>query len=288
MQTSNNHLLAKATSDSSTISRLEDYIRTLESQNQILEQENAKLSSQNRNLKQRERNTAKLEQAIERLSKDKAKLLSLMRQSQEFKLLGNMGKAPNQITYLHSLGFFSDYEVDKIQLTQKRFPSKAAIAGTFDAGLRKKYSSAKKGKSGQFDPARVTRDSGKGPSGKNLKLRPCQAQNLFWEEQMWVDEDLREFTMKMRGKLNQRFSEELMEHLLFRINSHFLAKVDVFRRSGHLFCKYCRGVPPQKSAQNKNERNLDFLKTLKEYGKLGFSGKGFSRVFSSVLVWGQF
>lgn len=272
MQANNNNLLAKATSDSGTISKMQDYIRALESKVNSLELENTKLAGENRHLKQRERDTRKLEHAVERLSKDKAKLLDLMRQSQEFRLLGNLGRAPSQITHLHSLGFFSEYDVNKIQVKAEHSPDKPALAHAFDSGLRKHYSSVKKGRRGRLHPDRPSRNWEFGCSGNQLKLRPCRAEKLFNEEQMWVDEDLREFVMEMKDRLNRRFSEELMEHLLFRVNSHFLAKVDVFRRSGHLFCKYCRGVPPKKTAKGQSSgHGLDFIKTLKNYGICAFN-----------------
>jgi hypothetical protein len=270
-QVKNNNLLVKATDDSNTISSLKNYIYTLETKNKILENENAKLSNENRQLKLRQRNTSKLEKAVERLSKDKAKLLQLMKKSDEFNLLGHLSSNGNEITYLHSLGFFSDYDVNKIQLTNKFKLKNDQMIQDFNSNLKLKNDYGSSKKLVRFGSMKMTTGFGGIDTKNHLKSRECQNTKLFREESMWIDEGMREFTMGIRDKLNEHFSEELMEHLLFKLNSHFMKKIQVFRRSGHLFCKYCKGVPNTKKKSKKtNDGNMDFIQTLKNYGKVTY------------------
>ena len=265
VQLKNNNLLVKVTDDTNKISVLKDYIQSLETKNKILESENAKLSNENRHLLLRERNTIKLEKAVERLSKDKAKLLELMKQSEEFNLLGHLSSENSEITYLHSLGFFSDYDVNKIQLTNKfklqddhkirKFNKNLKINNAYDSNI----------KLFRFKSMNISKELKN--KGKHLKIKECKKGKMFTEECMWIDEELRELAMNAKDRLNEHFTEELMEHLLFKLNSHFVKKLQVFRRSGHLFCKYCKGVPNKRSTGKKSSKtNMDFIQTLKNYG----------------------
>lgn len=263
VQAAKHSLEVKATADLSTIAGLEEYARSLETQVRLLQSENADLTRQNRGLRSRERSQAKLESAVERLSKDKARLLELMRHSSEFRLLGLLCAPDSQVTHLHSLGFFSDYDVERVQLTNKFGLRRDADVRRFNAGLRRASSSAKqKG----APPARPPSGCGLGASGNHVKARPCRVGVLRREEELWVDQGLRDFAVEMGEQLSQRFSEEAVDLLLFRLNAHFLAKVDAIRKAGHLFCKFCRGTPPQNKGVRSGARNLDFIQTLKNYG----------------------
>lgn len=276
VKSKNNTLLLKATGDNTEISFLKQYIRSLESKNKILEKENAKLSEQNRNLKMRERSTQKLENSVERLSKDKARLLALMRQSSEFKLLGHLANQDSEVTFLHSLGFFSDYDVDKIQLTNKNklFPDDAIKKFNKTMLVKAQLSSpvrtAKhKTDSNWFDPAIKVEKSihGFGSFGNHLKVKCSAKKKLFSEEQLWVDRGIFDYAMDMREKLNEQFSEELMEHLLFKLNSHFVAKLNTFKKSLISSGKTSKGPPSKAITRNfsSSQRNMNFIKTLNNY-----------------------
>lgn len=264
VQKRNNSLLVKATGDSTRISFLNEYVASLEKKVKILENENAKLAEQKRKLELRERNSQKLEKAVERLAKDKKRLLELMRQSSEFNLLGNLASKENEITFLHSLGFFSDYDVDKIQLANQNTNFEGKNAHAFNSKALFKTVS----------PSRLGKMRGKyfgfsQKEGKVSKVRECRKHKMFSEEQLWVDEEVRDFALEMKDKMNEQFSEELVEHLLFKLNSHFISKLAVFRKSGHLFCKFCKGTPQGKSSKNANiDPKMNFLKTLKNFGKM--------------------
>jgi hypothetical protein len=241
--------------------------------------ENANLKEANRKLILRERNTEKLENCVERLTKDKKRLLELMRDSKEFRLLGNLGAKNSEITFLHGLGLFSDYDVDKIQLTNKNKLFKDEDIRKFndtmvnkrrgkDHRLRARASTVKGSKtcSNFFNGTmQIQQDlGGFGTLGNHLKIKASQKHQLFSEEQLWVDKGIRDFAMEMKDRLNEEYSEELMDHLLLKLNSHFISKINVFRKSGHLFCKLCSKGKPKKQ-RNSEGGNMNFIKTLKNY-----------------------
>ena len=107
---------------------------------------------------------------------------------------------------------------------------------------------------------------GFGTLGNHLKIKASQKNQLFSEEQLWVDQGIRDFAMQMKDRLNQEYSEEFMDHLLLKLNSHFISKINVFRKSGHLFCKLCNKGKHKKQRDSEGGK-LNFIKTLKNYCK---------------------
>ena len=115
-QNDKNKLMLTNHDSSATIKLLKEYITTLETRNKFLEKQNQELISTNQNVTRNKTNCNKHLEIIERIRKDNHRLIELMRKSEEFRLLGHLG---GEITFLHSLGFFSEYDLGRIQVKKK-------------------------------------------------------------------------------------------------------------------------------------------------------------------------
>jgi hypothetical protein len=88
----------------------------LEDKNNLLERENSLLRNENLDLKKIHQDKTQTMKRVVQLEKEKARLIMLMKQSEEFKLLGSLAGEDSQISFLHNAGCFSNYDVSRIEV----------------------------------------------------------------------------------------------------------------------------------------------------------------------------
>lgn len=98
------------------IIHLQRQLQLLEDKNKMLERENSILKNENLDLKRMYQDKTHVMKRVVQLEKDKERLVGLMKESQEFKLLGNLSGDDSQISFLHHAGCFSNYDVSKIEV----------------------------------------------------------------------------------------------------------------------------------------------------------------------------
>ena len=220
---------------------LQQYNSALEERNKELNLQNSRLQVENLKLQKEVEMTRLLKQRLDNAVKDKNRLIKLMKQSKEFRLLGFLSGEQNEISFLHSLGMFSDYDVEQIKFQQ----SKVLNRNTLD----------------------LPNFSGK--LFEKLPIRECVKRKLCYEEQLWVESDIYDFVVNWREENRDNFTDQSIELLIFTLNTRFLSKIRTFRKSAHLFCKNCGGLPKSSKSQKlfskTNSRMNDHVKTLNRF-----------------------
>lgn len=226
---------------------MRSYIEILEQRNLSLIDENSRLSTENLKLKKEMEDTISLKKQLENHKKDKKRLIELMRQSKEFRMLGFLSGDKNEICRLNSLGLFTDYDIDQIKLKKcSDLTTKTANRNFINS--RKEI--------------------------KKSGVRECLKPFLCLEEQLWVESDIYDFARQWRQDNKGNFTDQSIELLVFTLNTRFLSKIKAFRKSAHLFCKNCGGTPKtlknDKLFSKINARMDAHTKTLKRFERSNF------------------